>query len=235
MHRAADIDFSSVQPDSANSDLEAGDHLDQPTFHRLYEATSEDFRAELINGVVIVPSPTRCDHGDIQTAVVGLTWIYRAGTLGVHAYDNSTVLLPPVNEPQPDAIVVIKPQFGGQTLVKDGYLLGAPELVIEVASSSVSYDLHSKYQMYERMGVREYVVALVKHAEVRWFAAKDGQFVPVPPDADGIYRSRVFPGLWLNADAIWSGNDAKVLETVQLGLASPEHAAFLEKLRSQRG
>jgi Uma2 family endonuclease len=234
MLRTAESNASSVDSGFALPGLEAGDHLDQPTFHRLYEASPPGFRAELIEGVVIVPSPTRPDHGDIQTAIVGITWVYRAGTQGVHAYDNSTVLLPPVDEPQPDAIVVIKPEFGGLTRFENGYLTGPPELVIEVAASSVSYDLHSKYRMYERTGIQEYAVAVVGRKEVRWFAAENGRFMPIQAGADGIFRSRVFPGLWLDAVALWSGDDAKVLETVQRGLASPEHAAFVEKLRAQR-
>lgn len=233
MHRAAEIDVSTVEADSLHPRLEAGDHLDQSTFHRLYEAMPPEFRAELIEGVVIVPSPTRPDHGDIQAVVMGLIWVYRVGTPGVRTYDNTSVILPPINEPQPDAVIVIQPDWGGQTRIEDGFLCGAPELVIDVASSSVSYDLHSKCQMYERMGVREYVVLIVRKSEVRWFVAESGRFVPLTADEDGVFRSRVFPGLWLDAPALWSDNGATVMGTVQRGLASAEHAAFVDKLRSQ--
>jgi Uma2 family endonuclease len=226
---------SSVEPDSASARLEAGDHLEQSAFHRLYEASPPDFRAELIEGVVIVPSPTRPDHGDVQAVVMGLLWVYRVGTPGVRTYDNTSVILPPINEPQPDAVIAIESECGGQMRIEDGYLYGAPELVIEVASSSVSYDLHSKYRMYERMGVREYAVLIVKKGEARWFTAEGGRFVALSPDEHGVFRSRVFPGLWLDAPALWSDNGAKLMDTIQRGLASAEHAAFVEKLRSQRG
>ncbi|HQU44432.1 MAG TPA: Uma2 family endonuclease, partial [Pirellulales bacterium] len=202
MLRAAETDVSTGQSESKPPRLEAGDHLDQPTFHRLYEAMPSHFRAELIEGVAIVPSPTHPEHGDIHAVVMGLIWVYRAGTPGVRTYDDTTVLLPPIDEPKPDAIVVIEPACGGQTGVEDRYLLGPPELVIEVAASSASYDLHSKYRMYERLGVGEYVVLVVEDSDVRWFVAERGQFVPVSAGADGIFRSRSFPGLWLDAAAL---------------------------------
>ncbi|HWB10509.1 MAG TPA: Uma2 family endonuclease [Pirellulales bacterium] len=174
--------------------LEAGDHLDQSTFHRLYLATP-----------------------------------------GVGSLDNATVLLPPDSEPQPDGTLIIKPDHGGRTRLEDGYLAGAPELVVEIASSSVSYDLHSKYRLYERVGVQEYVVAVLGEKQARWFVAEKGKFVSMAADADGIFRSRVFPGLWLDAAALWSDDDAKLLQAVQQGIASPEHRVFVDKLQSQRG
>lgn len=235
MHRAADIDASTVQADPAKPRLESGDHFDQPTFHRLYEATPEDFRAELIEGTVILP-PRRvsCVHGHVSATLNGWICLYRAATSGVGSLARVTALLPPDSEPEPDGSLIIQPDCGGQTGVENGYLAGPPELVIEVANSSVSCDLHSKYRMYEKVGVQEYVVAVLSEQAIRWFVSEHGKFVPISADAHGILRSRVFPGLWLDAAALWSGNDAKVLETVQRGLASPEHAAFVEKLRSNR-
>jgi Uma2 family endonuclease len=215
--------------------LEAGDHLDQSTFHRLYLATPEGFKAELIEGVVIVPSPLRYDHGDVGSRLLAWLGVYRLATPGVGSLDNATVLLPPDSEPQPDGTLIIKPDRGGQTRLEDGYLTGAPELVVEIASSSVSYDLHSKYRLYEKVGVREYVVAVLGDKQVRWFVAEKGSFASMAADTNGIFRSRVFPGLWLDAAALWSDDDAKLLEAVQRGLASPEHGAFVDKLQSQRG
>jgi Uma2 family endonuclease len=235
MHRNAKADARVSQADFGLPRLEAGDRLNQPSFHRLYEAMPPQFKAELIEGVVIVPSPLRFEHGDIHSLMITWIGVFRAATPGVRTLDSATILLPPDNEPQPDATLIIESDRGGQTRVKDGYLVGAPELIIEVASSSASYDLHSKYQMYEKMGVREYVVAVVQEERVRWFVSASGDFVDLSPDKDGILCSPGFPGLWLDAQALWEGDAARLLDTLNRGLASPEHAAFVEKLQLQRG
>jgi Uma2 family endonuclease len=222
--------------DASSPRLDTGDHLDQPTFHGLYRTMPEHFRAELIEGVVIVPSPTRHDHSSIGSLLNGWLVVYRLATPGVDSLDNGTVLLPPNGEPQPDSALIIEPTWGGQTRLEDGYVSGAPELALEVAYSSVSYDLHSKYRMYERDGVQEYVVAVIADEEIRWFVCENGRFVPMSPGEDGVFRSRIFPGLWLNAAALWANHGTAFMETIQQGLRSPEHAAFIEKLvRSKRG
>ncbi|HJT34300.1 MAG TPA: Uma2 family endonuclease [Pirellulales bacterium] len=211
--------------------LETGDRLDQPTFHRLYEEMPGNFKAELIQGTVIVPSPLRPNHGKTHGLVMGWLMAYHAATPGTDMFDNTTALLPPDDEPQPDAMLIIKPDHGGQTRDEDGYLAGAPELIVEVASSSISYDLHAKYDTYRQEGVREYVVVVLKEREVRWFALELGRFVPLPADEDGIYRSKVFPGLWLDAAALLAGDARQMLDVVERGIATPEHAAFVERLR----
>ena len=62
--------------------LEAGDHLDQATFHARYEAMPPDFRAELIGGVVFVPSPLRSEHGESHALVMGWLTNYWSATPG---------------------------------------------------------------------------------------------------------------------------------------------------------
>lgn len=158
--------------------------------------------------------------------------LYFAATRGVDLAGNVTVLLPPDDEPEPDAVLIIKPAHGGQTRDNDGYVAGAPELIVEVASSSVSYDLHAKYETYQRQGVREYVVVVLRDREVRWFVLEQGRFVPLPADEDGVFRSKVFPGLWLDAAALLDGDARKMLEVVERGIATSEHAAFVERLWS---
>ncbi len=216
--------------------LEAGDHLDQPTFHRLYEAMQPGFRAELIGGVVIVPSPLHRGHGRHQRLISGWMSRYEAATPGVEGFGNVSTVLSSDSEPQPDETLVIASDYGGQTRPGDDDepLKGSPELIVEVASSSVAYDLHTKYRMYERVGVREYVVVVLREKHVRWFVFDGKQFNEMPAGQDGIFRSVVFPGLWLDADALFHKDAARLLETLDRGLASPEHAAFVEQLKSRR-
>jgi Uma2 family endonuclease len=216
--------------------LENGDRLTREEFERRYEAMPQVTKAELIEGIVYVPSPVRHrQHGQPHISLSGWLVQYQASTPGVEASDNSTVRLDLDNEPQPDALLFIVPQYGGQVrLSEDGYIEGAPELIVEVASSTASYDLNVKLHVYRRNGVREYLVWRVLDQEIDWFALHASQYHRLPLDANGVYRSEVFPGLWLNTEALLRGDLATVLALVQHGVSSPEHAAFVAGLQAHR-
>jgi len=214
--------------------LEAGDHVDQPTFHERYKAMPSAFRAELIAGVVIVPSPLSPGHGFYHALVMGWLVNYGIATPGTKAGDNMTTILGETSEPQPDGALIIDPASGGQTgLSEDGYLAGPPELIVEVASSSASIDLHAKRRDYEQAGVLEYVVVVLRQGVIRWFVLQDGTYQELSADADGIFRSRVFPGLWLHANALLQLDGVTVMDVLRQGLATPEHAAFVQRLRER--
>ena len=213
--------------------LEPGDRLSRDEFERRYGAMPQLKKAELIEGVVYMPSPVRFRrHG--QPHVDFITWlgVYRSGTPGVMAGDNSTARLDLDNEPQPDALLMIDPSRGGQARISDDdYVEHAPELVGEIASSSVSFDLNTKLQVYRRSGVREYVAWRVLDREIDWFILSGGQYVRQAPDGDGLLRSKVFAGLWLDPTALVNGDLARVIAVVQQGLASAEHAEFVTRLK----
>ena len=217
--------------------LENGDRLTRAEFERRYAAMPQVKKAELIEGVVYMPSPVRQrSHGRPHYHL--LTWLgtYEAGTPGVEGGDNSTARLDLDNEPHPDAVLFIDPARGGQVRISpDDYIEGAPELVVEVAASSVSIALNAKLHVYRRNGVREYIVWRVLDQEVDWFILREGRYDRLPPGADGIYRSEIFPGLWLDAAALLRGDLAAVLAVVQRGIASPEHAAFVARLNAAGG
>jgi len=212
--------------------LENGDRLTRDEFECRYAAMPHLTKAELIEGVVYMPSPVRHrQHGQPHACLIGWLLYYQAGTPGVEVSDNSSVRLDLDNEPQPDALLLIDPACGGQSCISaDGFIAGAPELVAEVASSSVSYDLHAKLHVYRRNGVREYIVWRVLEREVDWFVLRAGQYERLPLDADGLWWSAGFAGLWLDPAALVRGDVATVLAVVQRGLASPEHAAFVTRL-----
>jgi Uma2 family endonuclease len=216
--------------------LEPGDHLGREEFERRYRAMPHLKKAELIEGVVYIPSPARFQHhSGPQAAIVACLYNYAAATPGVEAADNATVRLDLANEPQPDAVLFIEAQCGGQVRISDDdYIEEAPELIVEVASSSVSYDLGPKLEAYRRNGVCEYVVWRVLDREIDWFVLIDGEYRRLEPGADGIYRSTVFPGLWLDGKALLGNNHAKVVKCVQLGLETQAHAAFVERLAAAR-
>lgn len=215
--------------------LEPGDHLDRATFHARYAAMPEDVQAELIGGVVYMASPVRRRHGGPSAEVIGWLVFYKAATPGVEVLDHASVLLADDSEPQPDACMLILPEHGGQTSVDEqDYVVGCPELVVEVAASSAAIDLHEKKQDYEKGGAREYIVVLVHERRVVWFVHREGQLVELAPGADGLLRSDAFPGLWLDPEALLRRDTAAVLAALQRGLQSPEHQAFVARLRSAR-
>src|SRR5215468_2383618 len=215
--------------------LEAGDHLDQATFHVCYEAMPPGFRAELIGGVVFVPLPLRLEHGVSHALVMGWLIHYSIATPGTQVWDNTTAILGDDSEPQPDAALIIEPERGGQTSVsEDGYAIGPPELIVEIASSSESIDLHTKRRDYEQAGVLEYVVVVLRQQVVRWFILQDGTYREVGADASGLFKSTVFPGLWLDASALLRCDGRQVMAALQHGLETPEHAAFVQQLQARR-
>lgn len=162
--------------------------------------------------------------------------VYKAATPGVRGGDNTTARLELTSEPQPDLLLLIDPACGGQAQIgEDGYVDAAPELVVEVAVSNASYDLHDKLNAYRRSGVREYVVHRVLDEEVDWFVLEGDEFRPHSPGEDGLFRSTIFPGLWLDAPALVRGDLASVLAVVGQGAASPEHAAFVKHMAEIRG
>jgi Uma2 family endonuclease len=209
--------------------LEAGDHLDQPTFHARYTTMPEEVKAELIGGVVFMPSPVRRDHGKYHVKV--LSWLdqYADSTPGTEVLDNTTHILGKNSEPQPDACLRILEGQSKETA--DGYIQGASELIAEVASSTVSYDLHSKKADYERFGVREYVVFLLDERRVIWFVRNDQALVETTSDANVVFRSSLFPGLWLDAGAFFRGEFKRVREILNQGLSSSEHAKFIASMK----
>ena len=215
--------------------LESGDRLDQKTFHRRYEAMPEGFKAELIGGIVYVPSPLKPRHGRPHARLMGWLATYEAATPGTDFVDNTTTILGEESEPQPDAGLMILPECGGQTREnKRGYLTGPPEWLGEIASTTESLDLHGKKADYEKAGVKEYMVLALRQEKVFWWASRRGKFKQLLPSPDGIFRSETFPGLWLDPQALQDLNSARLLAVLQLGLATPEHAAFVARLAAAK-
>jgi len=216
--------------------LEQGDVLTRDEFERRYDAMPDLKKAELIEGVVHIPAAVRWHrHGSPHAILVTWMGTYCMATPGTDAGDNSSIRLDMENEPQPHAAMIIEPACGGQAQISsDDYVESAPELVAEVSASTVSIDLNAKLRVYLRNGVREYLVWRVRDKAVDWFVLKKGKYQPLRPDAAGVLRSKVFPGLWLDPEALVRRDRVKVNEVLQQGLASPEHAALVTKLQQQR-
>ncbi len=215
--------------------LENGDRLTRCEFERRYAARPDLKKAQLIEGIVYMPSPVSLAHSGPHAMIQGLFLVYSAFTSGVRCDDNATVRLDLDNEPQPDVLLRIDPDAGGRCRVSgDNYLEGAPELVVEVAVSSTSIDLHDKLRAYRRNGVQEYVVWRTREARIDWFELVEGEYRPLAPDDAGVVHSRVLPGLRLAVAALLNGDLAGALAEVQKGVGTPEHEAFVARLAEKR-
>lgn len=216
--------------------LENGDRLTRAEFERRYEAMPEKVKAELIEGIVYMASPVRITHHAKPHSRI-MTWlgVYTATTKGVDFADNSTVRIDQDNQPQPDAVLFIKEDFGGNSYISlDDYLEGAPELVVEIASSTASYDTTEKKKIYRRNGVKEYIIWRVDDGEIDWFAWENGEYVLLEADQSGVIESRLFGGLRLNVKAVLADDLAKVLSDLQKGLATKQHKEFVNQLKAKK-
>lgn len=215
--------------------LQSGDHLTRDEFERRYDAMPPGIKAELINGVVFMASPIRFDYhsepdGDL------FYWLkhYKRFTPRTRCGTATSLRLDLDNEPQPDSCLFVDPNYGGQARIDtEGYLTFAPDFAGEVAASSASYDLHDKLDLYRRFKVREYMVWRVLDEAIDWFYLRGGRYHSIEQDQDGIQRSRVFPGLWLDSTAMIHGDTDTVIKVLEKGLATKEHAAFVAKLKRQ--
>jgi Uma2 family endonuclease len=205
--------------------------MDRTEFLRRWEALPGLKCAELIEGVVYVPSPVSMDHGETELRIGGWLWRYAAATPGCQVGTNTTwEMLESV--PQPDVHLRIQPEFGGQSSVGAKYPVGAPELAVEICLTSTEVDFGPKLRLYQRAGVREYItVQRFPSRRIVWRVLRDNAYYALEPDADGVFRSTVFPGLWLDQDAFWTNDGARMLATLEAGLATAEHNEFVTQLR----
>jgi Uma2 family endonuclease len=192
--------------------LENGAVMSRAEFHELYEQCEDLHRVELIEGVVFMPSPIMIlGHADEQGLMLDWLSAYAALHPGVKHSPPGTVLMDDENEPEPDAMLyrVTANRYKG------GYLDGAPELIVEIANSSKSRDMHQKKEAYRRNGVLEYIVWRVRDEAIDWFHLRDGEYERRTPDAEGVVESEVFPGLRLHVAAALGMDRAVVLAAVR--------------------
>jgi Uma2 family endonuclease len=210
--------------------LENGDRLTRGEFERRYANMPDLKKAELIERIVYMGSPLRIDqHGEPHVNVIGWLTFYKGFTPNLQIGDNTTVCLDSDNEPQPDVLMrIIK---GGQSIVNNkGYVEGPPELIVEIAASTVSIDLHDKLKVYRRNRVQEYIVWRVQDQEVDWFKLREGEYIKLLPDNSGVIKSEIFPGLWLDVNDLLAGDFPKLWAVVQAGINTTDHQTFVETM-----
>src|SRR5689334_7319680 len=114
---------STIAPKEIVPPLEASDRLMREEFERRYEAMPHLKKAELINGVVYLPSPvSQSNHSNPHFNLIGWLFVYATATPGIKGGDNGSLKLDMRNEPQPDCFLMMVPEAGGQArLDEDGY------------------------------------------------------------------------------------------------------------------
>jgi Uma2 family endonuclease len=212
--------------------LENGDRLTREEFHRRYEAMPKNVKAELIKGVVYIASPVRVkNHGKPHSLMMSCLGLYFMSTKGVQLLDNTTFIVNEHHEPQPDCVLRIEEGCGGKSWINDDdYLDGSPELTVEIAASTASYDLHDKLEMYEQKSVQEYIVWRVLDNQIDWFSLENGKYQRLSADDRGIIESKVFSGLRLNIKAMLNDDLTQVLQDLQSGITSKSHKEFVKNL-----
>jgi len=213
--------------------LRHGDRLTSEEFERRWEAMPHLKRAELLRGIVHRPPPPVHPehHGGPHADLILWLGLFRIATPGGQVFDNSTLRLGPLNRPQPDAVLVVTGRGKGFPMMgPDGYLVGAPQLAAEVAASSARLDRGLKFDIYREQGISEYLIWFTLDRTIEWYRQSDEQYARLPPGEDGIIRSQVFPGLWLDPHALVSREMARVVDVARQGLDSAEYAAFRDGL-----
>ena len=213
--------------------LREGDRLTRDEFLRRWDAMPDLKHAELIGGVVHMASPVSNPHGSPHMRLAFWLGLYGMHTPSIDGNANTTWLMSGDDVPQPDLAMRILPECRGQSHDEGDYPAGAPELVVEISHATTSKDAGEKLRLYERCGVREYLIAQTAKRRIVWRELMDGKYREIAPDADGVLRSRVFPGLWLDPDALWNGGFAGVAVAVQQGVATSEHEAFVRELETR--
>ncbi|MCC7365678.1 MAG: Uma2 family endonuclease [Dehalococcoidia bacterium] len=191
--------------------LQSGDRMTRAEFERRYEGDPR--KCELVEGIVYVASPVSLNHGTPHARMVAWLAVYADLHRDVvEVADNTTFRLDGDNEPQPD--IALRRITGSSVVGIDGIPSGPPELVVEIAASSVSYDLHVKKNVYRRSGVQEYIAWRVFDEVIDWFRLRDGVYEELRPDAEGVIASEVFPGLRLDVAAMLRGDLRAVLARI---------------------
>jgi Uma2 family endonuclease len=207
--------------------------MSQTEFADLYRRTPDSVAAELIGGVVYVSPPPSNEHDAAHMWLSAILMTYKMSVVGIEIGSSISLVMDDEFQPQPDLILRRLPEFGGRSITRaDGSIQGPPELVVEIAYSRRSIELHTKMAEYARCGVVEYLVYMIDEKRLRWFDLPTEQ--ELFPEESGIFKIRQFPGLWIDQQAITANNRSQMIAVLQSGLAKPAHRSFARKMQAMQ-
>src|SRR5258708_15686946 len=216
-----------LEPPPDAQPLITGIRLSREEFLRRWESLPELKKAELIEGIVFVPSPVGRRHSFFDSKLNAWLFLYSAHTPRTEVGSNATCDLMG-SMPQPDAFLLI---VGANPQKK--FVDVAPELVVEICETSTDYDYGPKLDLYRRAGVKEYITVDTMHGWLVWRILVDRDYQHLAADDEGVLRSPTFPGLWLDPEHVWLADSIPMIELLPPGIAAPEHAAFVASLREK--
>jgi Uma2 family endonuclease len=159
---------------------------------------------EWVDGKVVEMSPVTEEHTNVGLFLLLLLKHYaEAKRLGRVFYEPFQMKTgPDLPGRAPDILFVANANLGR---LKQLCLDGPGDLVVEIISpGSRSVDRGQKFYEYEQGGVPEYWLIDPDRKQAEFYQrGTDGIYRLVAPDADGAYRSREMPGLWLKVDWLW--------------------------------
>lgn len=200
----------------AGSELITGERLTADEFLARWDGLPDLKHAELIDGVVYVSSPVSRQHGEPHSMISGWLFTYAMRRPGCQSgHDITWRMLGSI--PQPDAFLRRRAEFGGQSREGNRFYEGAPELAVEICETSTDYDFGPKRALYQRAGVREYITVETLRDRVTWRVLEAGRYVDLP--VEPVMKSREFPGLWLDIEALFAGDAARMVATLEEGLS----------------
>ena len=209
--------------------LREGDPCTPDEFLRRWETMPNVKFAELLDGVVHMPSPLSDIHADYHPRLTGWAWSYALFTPNCKVRSDVTSLMSPDSVMQPDISLRLSPEAGGKVRVIGNYPSGAPELIVEISHTTFARDSGPKLRLYQRIGVQEYIIVRPDKRQIIWHELVDGKYQEIALDQDGLFRSHVFPGLWLNPEALWNNDAPALFAVIQRGVATEEHQAFVDR------
>ena len=164
-------------------------------------------RVELIKGKILKMAPApNIAH---QTVSLGITNRF------VRAFLNQKckILVAPVDVklPIPKGIkdsTVVQPDLlivCDESKLDERCCNGAPDLVVEILSkSNQKHDLHTKFDLYEEAGVKEYWIADMQNKSILVYTLKDGKYIGLRPFAEDMnVESVLFPFLRFNVGELF--------------------------------
>jgi Uma2 family endonuclease len=171
-------------------------------YHRLGEAgiLGEDDRVELLEGQLVDMSPIGPRHALAIDALNELLVLAAAGRAWVRV--QNPIVLDDTSEPQPDFTLVRKPWHGypdAHPSPPDVFLL------IEVADSSLAFDLGAKLELYSRAGIREFwVVDLTSNRVLVHRNPGDGSYGSITTvERSGMLQVEALLGVTIAAERIF--------------------------------